>query len=104
MDEQLDDPLNISKLASSYDNLLAEISAKTNDLAVQLLSHVEEHANLTHIKLDQIQSLISSIKETLLKSHEIDNNIQMLQQLSTFTDDFSERLSLIENLINDKNL
>lgn len=104
MDETNNDPLNIAALASNYDNLLTEISNKTQELAEKLLNYVEEHANSTQSQIDQINSLLTSVNNSLQTSNDIDNSIQMLQQLYTFTTDFNERLSTIENLINSHQL
>lgn len=90
------DPLNIKPLALEFDSLLKDINKKTESIAVQVLNHVDEMKKNSDSKLCKINENLEILNSLILKCNNINLEIDKLEQLHSFTIDFSLRLNEIQ--------
>lgn len=93
------DPLDVQTLAANFDTLVANINARTQQLAEQVYDHVQEKKQISDENLSSIETKLNSFRALLDKCNDLNTEIDKLEQLQLFTRDFNLRLKSLNDTL-----
>lgn len=89
------DPLNITELSNTFDQLLSDITDQSNILSNDVLNYVNNRKLIMDNNLSKINENLSNCEKLINYSDKLLENYDLLQQLQIFSKDFNTRLQIV---------